>query len=316
MLFGDVEKLILGNVFLRNEIVAAHARVYLKIEAFNPAGSIKIKPALLMIKKLEEAGLISRDCHLIESSSGNIGLALSLVCATRGYKFTCVSDPNISSHTAGLIRAYGAELIIVTERDENGGYLGSRIKLINSMLSTQENLIWLNQYENHANVESHYTTADEILQQFKFVDYVFVGAGTTGTLGGVSAHMKTHSPNTKIIAVDTVGSVTFNNPPGKRFIPGLGTSKPPLIRKYSSYDELLIIPEIDTVRMCHKLAQRGLLLGGSSGTVLCGIEKYSQCINANQIVIAICPDMGDRYVDTIYNQDWVRDKFPCYTTYT
>ncbi|WP_156429663.1 pyridoxal-phosphate dependent enzyme [Burkholderia sp. TSV86] len=191
------------------------------------------------------------------------------------------------------------------------GFLGSRIRLIRSMLAEDTGLVWINQYENDENVLAHYhSTGPEILKQFEKPDFVFVGAGTTGTLGGVSRYLREHSPHTRIIAVDSVGSVTFGQPPGKRHIPGLGTSTPPAIRAQSRYDALLMIPEADTVDMCRNLARQGMLFGGSTGTVLCGVRQHAQHIPPDSCVVAISPDMGDRYVDTIFSPDWVAEHFP------
>ncbi|MBC8951222.1 MULTISPECIES: 2,3-diaminopropionate biosynthesis protein SbnA [Xenorhabdus] len=285
--------------------------VNLKLEGFSATGSIKFKSALHMITQLEREGKLLPGMRVIESSSGNLGLALSMICAAKGYKFTCVSDPNISPQTARIIEAYGAKLIVVQARDENGGFLATRINLIKSMLAQDEQLLWINQYENEENVRAHYlSTGPEILDAFPSPDYVFIGAGTTGTLGGVSRYLREHAPSARIIAVDSKGSVTFGHPAGKRLIPGLGTSNPPAIRTHSSFDELLMVPEIDTVAMCHRLAQHGLLLGGSSGTVLAGIEQYAAILPAGSCVVAISPDMGDRYIDTIYNPNWVKTHFP------
>jgi N-(2-amino-2-carboxyethyl)-L-glutamate synthase len=193
----------------------------------------------------------------------------------------------------------------------NGGYLGTRINLIKAMLKNDSRLVWINQYENLFNVEAHRrTTATEILKRFPNPDFVFVGAGTTGTLGGVSSELREKAPNARIIAVDSIGSVTFGGLPGKRRIPGLGTSTPPPIRQYSSFDDMLMIPEAETILMCRCLARQGILLGGSSGTVLAGVERYAERITSNACVVAISPDMGDRYADTIYNDEWVNTYFP------
>lgn len=310
MIANSPTELLFSNAFIRVDI-AEHFSVNLKLEGFSATGSVKFKSALHMVTQLENQGLLHPGMKVIESSSGNLGLALSMICAVKGYHFTCVSDPNISPQTARIIQSYGAKLIIVQERDENGGFLASRIKLIKEMLSKDAKLFWINQYENKENVQAHYLlTGPEILTSFPSPDYVFVGAGTTGTLGGVSRYLREYSPKTKIIAVDSQGSVTFGQPAGKRLIPGLGTSYPPAIRSYSRFDELLMVPEQDTVAMCHRQARCGLLLGGSSGTVLCGIERYATRIPPGSCVVAISPDMGDRYIDTIYNPVWVATHFP------
>ncbi|NRR29648.1 2,3-diaminopropionate biosynthesis protein SbnA [Oxalobacteraceae bacterium] len=299
------------GLFLEVRDILPDTPVQLKLEGLSLSGSIKIKPAIHMLAALERSGRLRPGMHVIESSSGNLGLALSMACAVKGYAFTCVSDKNISPQTAQLIQTYGARLIVVREPDSNGGFLGTRIALIKTMLERDRQAIWLNQYENEHNAEAHYlSTGPELLAQFPAPDFVFVGAGTTGTLGGVSRYLREHAPAARIIAVDSEGSVTFGGAPGKRHIPGLGTSQPPPIRALSSFDQLLMVPELDTVRMCHTLARRGLLLGGSSGTVLCGVQRHAAKIPAGACVVAIAPDMGDRYVDTIYNPEWLQAHFP------
>lgn len=311
MIYKSPLELTFGDVFLEVADILPKNRIFLKLEGLSITGSIKIKPALRMLRRMELEGTLRRGMTVIESSSGNLGLALSMACAVKGYPFICVTDPNVSPQTARLIRAYGTRLITVRDRDANGGFLGTRIALIKSMLESDSQLVWTNQYENINNVESHYfTTGAEILRQFAQPDYVFVGAGTTGTLGGVSRYLREHSPATKIIAVDSVGSVTFGFPSGKRHIPGLGTSQPPAIRKHSDFDDIVMVEEHKAVAMCHWLARRGLLLGGSSGTVLAGVAHMAKIIPDDACVVALSPDMGDRYIDTVYDEAWVEQRFP------
>lgn len=310
MIFKSPVEIFFKDLFL-NISLENHFKVNLKLEGFSLTGSIKVKPALYMIESLEKQGKIRKGSEIIESSSGNLGLALSMICAVKGYKFTCISDINIAPLSEKIIKAYGANLIIVDQKDENGGFLQTRINLIKNMLQENSNLVWINQYENEDNINTHYNlTGAEILNEFPHPDYLFVGAGTTGTLGGVSRLFREKSPQTKIIAVDSVGSVTFGQPAGKRFIPGLGTSSAPPISRFSSYDHLLMIPEIETIHMCQEMAKKGILLGGSSGTVLCGIRKYASFIPENSCVVALSPDLGDRYVDTIYSDEWVSKNYP------
>ncbi|MET1078332.1 MAG: 2,3-diaminopropionate biosynthesis protein SbnA [Pseudomonas sp.] len=310
MIHDSPASLVFGEHFLSLKTIAPHFSVNLKLEGLSISGSIKIKSALHMLTEMEKSGQLRPGMRVIESSSGNLGLALSMLCAIKGYPFVCISDPNISRQTAGQIKAFGAELIIVQRRDENGGYLQTRIDLIRTMLQQDARLLWINQYENTLNVDAHYQmTGPEILSQFARPDYLFVGAGTTGTLGGVSRYVREQSPSTVIVAVDSVGSVTFGHPPGKRLIPGLGTSSPPPIRAHAHFDQLLMIEERDSLRMCHDLAAQGVMLGGSSGTVLCAVRQYAPHIPKDACVVAISPDMGDRYIDTLYNPDWIQQHF-------
>lgn len=311
MIYTKPLGLIFDDIFIEVPALLRNNKIFLKMEGMSVTGSIKIKAALRMLEQMEINGQLKPGMKVIESSSGNLGLALSMACAVKGYPFICVTDPNISPQTAKLIEAYGAQLIQVSQLDDNGGFLGTRIALIKAMQKSDSELVWTNQYENFENIEAHYfSTGPQILRQFAKPDFVFIGAGTTGTLGGVSRYLRRHSPKTKIIAVDSVGSVTFGFPSGKRYIPGLGTSQPPPIQKYSDYDDIIMVDERKAVTMCRRLAHIGMLLGGSSGTILAGIVEKANTLPSDACIVAISPDMGDRYVDTIYNDAWVEQHFP------
>src|SRR5262249_33932272 len=202
--------------------------------------------------------------RVIESSSGNIGLALSIVCAIKGYEFICVTDPNILPHTRRLIEIHGARVVTVDRRDANGGFLATRIELIQEWLRRDPDLIWINQYANQANAAAHERwTGAEILKNVPKVDYLFIGVGTAGTLTGCSHYMRSHRPEVKIIAVDTVGSVTFGGAPGPRYFPGLGTSRPPELANPAAADDILLVPEEETVAACRRLLKRCGLLAGA-----------------------------------------------------
>jgi hypothetical protein len=173
-----------------------------------------------------------------------------MVCAERGYKFTCVTDPNFAVASETMMTAYGARVIVVDVRDQNGGYLQARLSFIRKMMAEDHGLVWVNQYANMDNVMAHYsTTGQEILAEFPRPAIVFIGAGTTGTLGGVSTVMRERSPETRIVAIDSAGSITFGGAPGRRYIPGLGTSVAPSLRTSARFDELIMIPEIELL-MC------------------------------------------------------------------
>lgn len=283
----------------------------LKLESLNPAGSIKLKTAVGLVDDLHRRGLIGPDTMLIESSSGNLGVALAMICAERGIAFTCVVDPNTSSHNIRMMRSYGAQVIRVDTPDANGGYLGTRIALIRDRLAGDPRYLWLNQYENAANPRAHArTTARSISRQIGHVDYLFVGAGTTGTLMGCVEHFRRHHPTTRIIAVDSVGSVTFDTPAGRRYIPGLGTSQRPPIFNIEGIHALELVPESRTVAMCRVLARtKGLLVGGSTATVIAAVHAWRERIEPGAVVVALSPDWGERYLDTLYDDQWVERHF-------
>ena len=286
---------------------------FIKYEGLNIAGSIKLKTAKYLIAGLEEQYNISPDKNtIIESSSGNLGIALSIVCKSKKYKFICVTDPNTLPIAERYMQAYGATIIKVTERDQAGGFLTKRIELINALLKKDDSLIWTNQYASEYNALAHYnTTAQEIYRKFPNLDYLFIGAGTTGTLVGCARFFREHSPKTKIIAVDNKGSVTFGYPPSPRFIPGLGTSRKPEIVSTENIQQIILVPEEETIIMCNFLLREyGLLLGGSSGTVLYAAREYINSLdNKNISLVVISPDFGEKYLDTVYNPIWVEEKF-------
>lgn len=302
---------LLGDIFLGITGIVPNLTVQLKVEGFNMAGSIKLKPAIQMIEDLEYRGLLTPGKRIVESSSGNLGVALSLVCLVKGYAFTCVSDPNISEQNRRLIEAYGGSIIIVTQRDANGGFLNTRIELIEDMLAADSDLLWVNQYANPANKAAHIRwTAPEILRAFPNLDVLFIGAGTTGTLMGCAEYIRRAAPRVKIVGVDTEGSVTFGFPPGKRYIPGLGTSRVPELADISLVDDIVVVPELETIEMCRWLVRdQGWLVGGSTGTVLAGIRRWSSRLRSNSTVVAISPDFGERYLDLVYSDEWVEAHF-------
>lgn len=284
------------------------ATIHLKLEGLNPAGSIKLKTALQLIEDLEATGRIQANAQIVESSSGNLGVALAMVCANRGYRFTCVTDPNTSRHAIRAMQAAGARVVRVERRDAQGGYLGTRIAWIREQVARDARWVWVNQYANPSNWRAHYRwTAPEIFAAHPDVDHLFIGAGTTGTLMGCLRYVRVHRLTTRVIAVDAVGSVTFGGPSGPRRIPGLGTScRPPLCEPPHAEppDVIVYVPESETLRMCHRLAARGLLVGGSTGSVLRAVQMSAEDIAANDTVVAIAPDMGDKYLDTLYDPDW------------
>ena len=173
------------------------------------------------------------------------------------------------------MEALGSQVHIVTEPDSDGGFLGARIDYVRALCASDDRYVWLNQYTNPSNWKAHYrTTAPAIARQFPRLDVLFVGAGTTGTLMGCARYFREWHRPVRIVAVDTVGSVTFGGPPARRMIPGLGMSiRPPLLDE-SYVDEVVHVEEADTIRACHRLARRGFLFGGSTGTVVSGAMRW------------------------------------------
>jgi N-(2-amino-2-carboxyethyl)-L-glutamate synthase len=281
--------------------------LFLKCEGFNFAGSIKLKAAAEMVETADRDGVLTPGSILVESSSGNLGVALSMIAASKGYRFLCVTDSRCNLSTRLLMEALGAEVHIIAEPDATGGFLGARLDYVRALCASDDRYVWLNQYTNPGNWQAHYrTTAPAIARQFPRLDVLFVGAGTTGTLMGCARYFQEWPRPVRVIAVDSLGSVTFGGPPGRRMIPGLGASvRPPLLDE-SYVDEVVWVDEADTIRACHRLARRGFLFGGSTGTVVSGAMTWLARHGAGALTaVAIAPDLGDRYLDTVYQSNWI-----------
>ncbi|MDN3356438.1 2,3-diaminopropionate biosynthesis protein SbnA [Actinomadura sp. DC4] len=311
MIYAHAHDVITDDVFVALPYLSRRADVYLKIEGFNPAGSIKLKTALGLVEDAERRGTVSVGVPVIESSSGNLGIALSSICAAKGYPFTCVVDPNTSQPAIAHMRALGAEVVTVRKTDSNGGYLHSRIAYIQERLQRQPEMVWLNQYANPANAAAHYDrTAKNLLAGLGHIDQLFVGTGSTGTFVGCARYLREHSPHTRIIAVDSLGSVTFGAEPGRRWIPGLGASRRPELCRPELAHEIVHVAEEDAIRECRRVARNtGLLVGGSTGSVLAAVAAREEGFRDRPRVAVISPDLGDRYLKTVYDDEWVNDRF-------
>ncbi|MFF3729172.1 2,3-diaminopropionate biosynthesis protein SbnA [Streptomyces sp. NPDC002476] len=285
--------------------------LFLKCEGFNFAGSIKLKAATEMVEAAERDGILTPESILVESSSGNLGVALSVIAASKGYRFLCVTDSRGNLSTRMMMEALGSQVHVIAEQEANGGFLGARLDYVRALCASDDRYVWLSQYTNPSNWKAHYrTTAPEIARQFPRLDVLFVGAGTTGTLMGCARYFRRWHRRVRIIAVDSVGSVSFGGSPGRRMIPGLGMSMRPPLLDESYVDEVIRVEEADTVRACHRLARRGFLFGGSTGTVISGATDWMARQDARELTaVAIGPDLGERYLDTVYQTNWLQDLY-------
>jgi N-(2-amino-2-carboxyethyl)-L-glutamate synthase len=285
--------------------------LFVKIEGMNFAGSVKLKAAGEMVAAAERDGLLKPGSVLVESSSGNLGVALSMIAASKGYEFLCVTDSRCNLQTRLLMQALGARVHIITEPDPVSGLLGARMSYIEQLCASDERYVWLNQYTNPNAWMAHYrTTAPAIAAQFPDLDVLFVGAGTAGTLMGCARWFKEHRPQVRIVAVDAVGSVSFGGAPARRMLPGLGMAVRPPQLDESYVDEVIHVEEADTIRACHTMARRGFLFGGSTGTVVSAATAWLAAHDEeNLTAVALSPDMGERYLETIYQSNWVADLY-------
>jgi len=282
--------------------------LFAKLEFVNPVGSIKDRPALWILKRAAERGEICDDTTVIESSSGNFASALAAYTRLVGLRFIPVIDPNISTTYESFLRRLCPTVVKVEERDDTGGFLKTRLQMVEYLCATIPNAYWTNQYGNRDAAEAHYElTAGEVCADFDSLDYVFIGVSTAGTIAGMSRRLKERYPKVRIVAVDSEGSVIFGGPPRKRHIPGVGSSIVPPLLADAKIDDAVLIPERETVRACHELlANHGLFVGGSSGTAFAAVKRYAaRMAEAKRpTVLFVCADRGTPYLDTVFNPTW------------
>jgi 2,3-diaminopropionate biosynthesis protein SbnA len=286
--------------------------LYLKCEGFNFAGSIKMRTATYLVDRAERAGLIGPDTTIVESSSGNLGVALAMIAASRSLSFVCVTDPNCTAHAIALMQTMGARVEVVELADGHGSYLKARKRRAQELCATRPGHVWLNQYDNPANVRAHYeTTARSIEAAFPQLDVLFVGTSTGGTLMGCVDYLRERGRPVEIVAVDVVGSVNFGGHRAPRHIAGLGSSEPMHLIDEARLDAIEWVNEADAVRMCRRLAGAGLVLGGSSGAVTHGALSWLERNDpsASLCAVAIAPDLGNAYLETIYDDTWCAAQF-------
>lgn len=282
--------------------------VLTKLEMLNPGGSVKDRPARYMLEQGMACGRIQTNSHIIESSSGNLAIALAMSCLQLGLRFTAVVDPKISPTNLKLLEIFGAEIVQVTEKDCNNGYLLTRINTVNALLKSVPNAVWVNQYANPDNWRSHYHgEAEEILQQVPGnIDYLVIGASTSGTLMGISRRLKEAHPALKVIAVDIVGSVLFGGHSAPRELPGIGASRVPELLNADEVDEVIYVDDYESALACHQLVkQESIFAGGSSGSAVAAINKLLPGIPPQSTVLTLFADRGDRYLDLVYDQTWL-----------
>src|SRR5213080_1801138 len=288
-------------------------RLFAKLEGFNPGGSAKDRPAVHILREAMRTGEVQPWTTVIESSSGNLGIGLAQACRYLGLRFICVVDPKTTAQNIRILRAYGAEIDLVSKPDPvTGEFLHARINCVQTLLQTIEDSVWTNQYANLSNAEAHYrTTMDEIATELDGkVDCLFVATGTCGTLRGCAEYVRDHHLGTKIFAVDAHGSVIFGGQAAKRLIPGHGAARRPELFRTDLADECVRVTDLDCVVGCRRLVRsEAILAGGSSGAVIMAVEHVKERIPRGATCALIFHDRGERYLDTVYSDEWVEEHF-------
>ncbi len=300
-LVGNTPLLELTNYNKTNKL---KAKIIAKLEYFNPLGSVKDRIGFAMINDGESKGLITKDTVIIEPTSGNTGIALAFVCASRGYKLILTMPDTMSVERRNLLKALGAEIVLTPGAE---GMKGA-IRVAQELTEKTKNSFMPQQFINPANPEIHRkTTAQEILKDTDGnVDIFVAGVGTGGTITGVGEVLKARNPNVKIIAVEPFDSpVLSGGAPGAHKIQGIGAGFVPAVLNTLIIDEVFKVKNEQAVETAKKLGKtEGLLVGISSGAaVFAATEIAKRKENEGKTIVAILPDTGERYLSTVLFQD-------------
>ena len=285
-MIGNTPMIKLNNI--------GNSNLYVKLEKYNPAGSIKDRAVYYMVENLEKNGLLKKGDVLVEATSGNTGIALSMIGSLKGYKVIIVMPETMSIERRTLMKAYGAKFILT---DGSLGMKGS-IEKMNKLLSENSNYISLKQFDNEYNPLAHYeTTGVEIYNQVKDIDIFVCGVGTGGTISGVGKYLKEQNPNIKVVAVEPEGSpVISKNKKGSHKIQGIGAGFIPKNYNKNVVDEVMTITDEESYEGVRIMAQKeGILVGISSGANIYAALKLCEMYPDKKLV-TVAPDGIDKYM--------------------
>lgn len=308
-IYGSIADCI-GNtpvVEVRGSLIPREKRLFAKLEYCNPSFSIKDRTALGLVKAAMASGRLKKGGTLIESTSGNLGKSLAMLGAVYGFRVIVVIDEKTSASVIRWCEAYGAQMEMVHEPDENGGYQKTRVARVKKLLEKYPDAVWPNQYDNEDNPAFHYITTGEEVAGLG-IDVIVGSVSTGGHLCGISRKVKQKRSGTTVIACDVEGSAVFGGVFRSYLVNGSGLSWRSKNTDISVLDKICILSDQEAISACRILAREsGLLLGGSSGLVLCGSLAWLKQTSSTSVV-AIIPDTGANYLDQIYNQKWLAEK--------
>lgn len=293
------------------------AEIYAKLEFLNPIGSIKDRVAKHMLEKAEEEGRIKPGDTIIDNSSGNTALALAVICTLKGYKLKIVVRDNLSNEKIKLLKALKVDMVFVDHTlppDSPDSYNNITPRIV----AETPNGYYLDQHNNRENNEAHYlTTGPEIWEQMEGrIDYFVAGIGTGGTVCGAGKYLKEQDPTIRVVAVDPVGSVFYSyfktgrtEPPSPYLMEGLGDEFLIGCVDFDVLDDIIQVSDRQAFLTTRKLADvEGIMAGGSSGAALLACLDLARRIDRPARIVTLFPDSACRYLSTIYNDDWLREK--------
>ncbi len=291
--------------------------IFVKVESFNPGGSVKDRIGIEIIEDAERTGRIKPGGTIVESTSGNTGMGLAIAAAVKGYKTVFTMPDKMSQEKISNLRAFGAE-VIVTPTAVPHESPESYTEVAKQRVRETPNSILADQYENPKNPEAHYkTTGPEIWEQTGGqIDYFICGLGTGGTITGTAKYLKEKNPNVKVIGVDIKGSILQEYFYKKRYDPvfktykveGIGQDYIPKTLDFNYVDDVVMADDRESFLAARKLTrEEGIFVGGSCGTALHAGLEYCKKLPADTVVVILLPDGGSRYVSKMYNDVWMRE---------
>jgi cysteine synthase A len=298
MIVTNIYDLIGGTPIIKLEGLTddTMADLYLKLEWFNPGGSVKDRIAISMIEAAEQEGLLHPGDTIVEPTSGNTGIGIAMVGAAKGYKTVLIMPDSLSIERRKILKGYGAELILTPAE----GGMKSSIAIAENLVKTKGYFMPM-QFENINNPKAHMRhTALEILEDLPELDYFVAAVGTGGTITGTGTILKEHIPHISIKAVEPKGSAVLSgNPPGKHSIQGIGAGFVPPILDASVYDEVLLVEDDDAYDMARHLAkQYGLFVGISTGANVAAALELAKRVGPGKQILTVSPSNAERYLST------------------
>jgi cystathionine beta-synthase len=278
------------------------------MEQFNPGGSVKDRTALGIIEYEERTGRLTPGMTIIESSSGNTAIGLSILAKARGYRVIAVCDRHLPAVKRARLRAFGADTVFLPDTPVGLDTVQLRIRLAEHLAAELPGAITLNQYSNPGNPAIHYRmTGPEIWTALEGnVSAVVAAVGTCGTISGVGRYLKEQNPDLLIAGAEPKGSVIFGGEPGPYLVQGGGLSFVPPNFHTSSVDVGFQIPDRETFSWVRDTAdQEGWMLGGTGGLVMAGIHRVVSEFGSGDTIVGIIPDAGDRYAETLFDEGWI-----------
>ncbi|MEH1097928.1 PLP-dependent cysteine synthase family protein [Micromonospora sp. CPCC 205561] len=282
----------------------AGCEILVKLESFNPGGSIKDRAALSMVTQAERDGRLKPNGTIVESTSGNLGKALALIGAAKGYRVVVVVDPKAPQSMINFVSALGAEIEMVDTPDENGGFQRPRLERVRQLLGELPDAFWPDQYNNPDNPRAHAeVTAAELLADVPRFDALVAAVSTGGHISGLAATVKRHLPEVVTVGVDAEGSAAFGHRPGKYAMRGLGLAWPPGNLDRSLVDRLHRVADSEGIATMRLLARaEGILVGESGGAAVFAALHHALRHPGSRIVV-VAADGGTNYLDESFRAD-------------